>query len=411
MDILNDIKDRSLDLLDGIRDKIEDIGERLGFDMSGFELEPQAIISGIAIIIGLISILKSIGSFCGLTTLKNYVAEQNRGRQTLETSLSASEEPDFSEKSKDIFGREEIVLQYSDISCIEEYDSFTQLSTMINIDINSLNKYNNEYDDNMFQEVNSYIGLHETAYGGAMIIPAGYNSGLYIRMIAYQSENQFEKDEDDMISNVTVEIAETTVGSGYGNAKTKKKTTILKGYDVRGFSTIEKGSIMYARFGESQGGKIDTKYICTGIEPGTYDTYTVTDEETGETTTKINVYSSSGQDIKLNETDGLIFYQINSQTGAVIITYWNTEDSKAAQDVLADYEADRALYSDDAYSPDATGTTSNDNTSSTSTTTSSSESTTNSETACDGTYDDEYEAEDPGDTVPTYDDTTTGSSE
>lgn len=407
MEILNEIKDRSLDLLDGIRDKIEDIGERFGLDMSDFELEPQAIISGIAIIIGLFSIIKSIGSFCALSTLKTYVADQNRGRQTLEASLSANDEPDFSEKSKDIFGREEIILQYSEIASLEEYDSFTHLSTMINIDINSLNKYNNEYDDNMFQEVNSYIGMHETAYGGAMIIPAGYSSGLYIRMIAYQSENQFEKDDDDMISNVTVEIAETTVGSGYGNAKTKKKTTILKGYDVRGFSTIEKGSIMYARFGESQGGKTDTKYICTGIEPGTYDTYTITDEETGETTTCVNVYSSSGQDIRSNETDGLIFYQINSQTGAVIITYWNTEDSKAAQDVLAGYEADKAIYEDDAYTPDATGTTSNDNTSSAS----SSGSNTDSETACDGTYDDEYEAEDPGDKVPSYDDTSTDKSE
>ena len=253
-DFLLDVRDFFLDLKDSI------VNKSFADDTGGVEFFAKCA----AIFVSVIAILVSIGTITRSNALAAEAANYQSVQRRLEATLGEKEDVVMSESGAEALGRSDLMLQYKQLSNLNGYNSFSNLARMAGVDEDAVNAANWDYDNAIYNSIKDFAG----DFGGFLIRTS--ENGTSVKLAAYDSEERKIKPSDETVSPVVVERTKRVyTATGYDERDTQNTYVMVSGSNIRNFNAIDKGSIMYSLLGYSNQGKIQAKYICTKIEPGT----------------------------------------------------------------------------------------------------------------------------------------------
>lgn len=261
-----ELKDKLLDFIDFIKSLIpyEEFYERL-----------PVIVPGIIAAASLATVFICAKAGSGANTIEEKVIGYQNGQEQLASILGTEENISLSDEAESIMGRTDLILQYKELSSLDGQTVFTSMEKMANISEGAEVKALENADSAYYESIVSFAG----EYGGVLIRNPD-ETGKDIKLASYVSETDMTAPEDDAIYNVLVkQIKRTITSRKYGKSDTRNTLTVLSGNDIRRFSSIKKGSVMYLLVGKSSGTKSTEKYVCTGIEPGSIEENSTADSE------------------------------------------------------------------------------------------------------------------------------------
>lgn len=264
-DFIYELKDKLLEFTDSIKSLIPyEFYERL-----------PVIVPGIIAAASLAALFICARAGSGANSIEEKVIGYQSGQEQLASVLGTEEDIGLSDEAECIMGRTDLILQYKDLSSLEGQSAFTSMEKMANVSESAEAKALENADSAYYESIISFAG----EYGGALIRNPD-ETGKDIKLASYVSETDMTAPEDDAISNVLVKQIKRTIPSRkYGESDTRNTLTVLSGNDIRRFSSIKKGSVMYLLVGKSSGNKSTEKYICTGIEPGSMEENSAEDSD------------------------------------------------------------------------------------------------------------------------------------
>lgn len=247
---------------DTINDKLAVVKASLPFDIDEYS---KYILPGVGAVLGTIAIIVALKAGSASSDLKNQSKKFNAGERQLEAVLVKESEPDNSMEANDLIGRSDLMIQYRGLSNMQNNTGFGEMERMSNVSSDAENAASVDRDNMFYQSIVDFAGK----FGGVLVKKTEEQTEADIRLAAYQNEEDMTAPADSTVNNVLVQhLGRTIPASAYGESDRHDTLIILSGTDIRKFSAIEKGSVMYTTFGSSTGSKTSKKYVCTGIEPG-----------------------------------------------------------------------------------------------------------------------------------------------
>lgn len=269
------------DFLYRLKVKLTDLGDSVR-TLIPYEVYEQlpVIVPGIILIVSLAAVLICAKAGSNAGSIEDSVKKFQDGQEQLESVLGERESIGLVDEAVDVMGRTDLILQYKELAALDGESDFRSMEKMANVSEGAEEKAAKNVDKSYYDSIGSFAGN----YGGALIRNP-FEAGRDIRLAAYDGE-LMDAPAGDNISNIMVKQIKRTIPSGeYGVIDKKDILTILSGNDINGFSSIKKGSVMYLLLGRSTGSKSSSKYVCTGVVPGSLeDNSTLPDSQKDETT-------------------------------------------------------------------------------------------------------------------------------
>ena len=253
--------------------KIKSKAEDLWYDLKSLvpdEIEDYLpyVLPALAALFAVIAIFTSVKAGSSASKLQNQAAQYKAGQARLASAIPKEEEVDNTQEAIDVIGKMDLMLQYKDLSTMPNVSSFADMERMAQVSSSAEEAAGFDYDNGYYEAIKEFAG----DFGGVLIKRSEQGTEPDIKMAAYQKESDMTAPVDNTVMNVLVQNIRRTIPSGeYGVADTSDTLLVLSGTDIRKFSSIERGSVMYALLGTSTGSKLSRKFICTGLEPGSID--------------------------------------------------------------------------------------------------------------------------------------------
>lgn len=287
-DIGYSIKETFFEVWDGLQD-------RFPF-LSTIPQHKLTVLSGAAILISLICVVKTLGNTQTASEMQQQAASYKAGQAQIDASLGDPVTVAMDDEFKDINGITNQMLQYKDLTSMPSDSGITSMKKSLGIGGSAIEDENEDYIEEMSSQIKDFAGN----YGGALVIPTTYGTNS-LKLAAYDATASM-RTPGSGISNVLYEkIGRTIESTEYGVSDKSDTVIFLSAANVSGISSVREGSVLYTLFGEEdrEGSKEMNKYICTCVAEGEYVTDDSEKEEEGLTAKT----SSKSRDTDDEESD------------------------------------------------------------------------------------------------------------
>lgn len=336
-DALYSVKETCYEVWDGIQ-------ERFPF-LSEIPQHKILIISGAAVLLSLVCVLKTLGNTQTAASLQAAAVNYRAGQEQLNAVLGDSVEIGLDEDAEEIMGITNLTLQYKSLTSLPSDSGITSMQKALGIGDSQTSSENADYNAEMSSKIKDFAGN----YGGALVVPGTIGTSS-LKVAAYNATSNMRVPDDSSVSNVLYEKIRRTIESDeYGVADTQNELIFLSAANIKGISSVKVGSSLYTLFGDedSSGSKEMNRYICTGVATGTY----VTDEDEEEEE-ETSVSDSTGtEDADTSESS-----DTESTEEAVSYSYDVDEEAASEDDSVPVVETDASrvvITSEDVVDGDA----------------------------------------------------------